>query len=536
MKYAGITIGPIFDTIMDAVSPAALWFSSTFFSDLTRRICIKVEKVFSGEGFELISPYLDEMDVKGLKDGVGKYHDRIFFRAESIQVSELDEIMNAAKGEMTQVFGSYFFKETGMSEKAAKTFLYTYLQIHYIILDEKQIGSSNCILVLSPYLDALELMKSFPATNRDDPMRRMMLGKENGRNILVRNSNLYESVDKCKNPLNSPDNDIWKIEEIAKGKQTECNMQDKYLKYYAVVSADADSMGTFLRGIPQEKTSLFSKRCLAYDKAAADIINQYGGMVIYAGGDDLLFLAPVRKSDQEKESTIFDLCKKISQKFQELIQGSEGEEQFEQDLIPTISFGVSIQYHKFPLYEALNRSRDCLESAKKIEFRVDNDNIEKNCIYCRLERHSGKCEDILIGNEVLDEYINLLNEMLEMGDESQGGINEKMVKSLGTKLYECRDIIYVMDDKYQKKLLTKAKPLWDNLFDGEGQEGGRKFREYVEQWYYDNLVDRKRRVITQSKDKHDEKKQDEQDDQKLQTLIAVLSINKFFLEKGGDGQ
>ena len=40
-KYIGITIGPIFDTIQDASSPAAMWFTSFLFSDLTRRIYIK---------------------------------------------------------------------------------------------------------------------------------------------------------------------------------------------------------------------------------------------------------------------------------------------------------------------------------------------------------------------------------------------------------------------------------------------------------------------------------------------------------------
>ena len=45
-EYIGITIGPIFDTILDASSPAAMWFTSFLFSDLTRRICDKISKEF----------------------------------------------------------------------------------------------------------------------------------------------------------------------------------------------------------------------------------------------------------------------------------------------------------------------------------------------------------------------------------------------------------------------------------------------------------------------------------------------------------
>ena len=38
-KYIGITIGPILQTLEEAGTPAALWFASSYFSDLTRRIC-----------------------------------------------------------------------------------------------------------------------------------------------------------------------------------------------------------------------------------------------------------------------------------------------------------------------------------------------------------------------------------------------------------------------------------------------------------------------------------------------------------------
>ena len=37
-KYIGITIGPILQTLEEAGTPAALWFASSYFSDLTRRI------------------------------------------------------------------------------------------------------------------------------------------------------------------------------------------------------------------------------------------------------------------------------------------------------------------------------------------------------------------------------------------------------------------------------------------------------------------------------------------------------------------
>lgn len=530
-KYAGITIGPIFDTISDATSPAALWFASTFFSDLTRRICMKIRTKYADDKYKLkiVSPWFDEDDAGGLKEGVGKYHDRIFFSVEDIEETELksdlDDIIKSVKGEMADNFGEFFFRRTGQQEGTVKAFLSGYLQIHYIILDEEQIGDSNCILMISPYLDTLELMKTFPVSDKDNPFRRLMLGIEEAGNVLIRNSRLYQNVDKEQNPLKNDNDTIWSLQEIARGKRKDNIPDDKYLNYYAVVSADADGMGKFLNSISNlpEKIQMFSERCLSYDKKAAKAINDYGGMAIYAGGDDLLFLAPVMNGKE----TIFDICEEISQLFKKEIQGEKRD--FVDEMIPTVSFGVSVQYYKYPLYEALNRSRECLGTAKKYQ-NLSDDSLEmkpqKNCIYLYLEKHSGQSADLLIGNEAADVYISLLKEMAEKGIR-KNEIDEKMVRSLGAKLYDCRNIIKVMDENYEKRAL--CEPSWDNLFDNEGQENGKEFREYVEKWYYGHLVDEKRRIVTVS----GYTGSNSGNERRFYSLLAALRIGKFFLEKKG---
>lgn len=77
-KYIGITIGPILQTLEEAGTPAALWFASSYFSDLTRRICQAL--TIHMEGIQIYSPYYSETTVDN--DGVGKYHDRIIFSAD----------------------------------------------------------------------------------------------------------------------------------------------------------------------------------------------------------------------------------------------------------------------------------------------------------------------------------------------------------------------------------------------------------------------------------------------------------------------
>lgn len=524
-KYAGITIGPIFDTISNATSPAALWFASTFFSDLTRRICMKIETMFSENNLDIVSPYFDENDKSGLKEGVGKYHDRIFFSVEGVEESDLssglNDIIKNVKEEALENFGKSFFERVGLKEEDAKAFLSAYLQVHYIIVDDNQIGKDSCILVISPYLDALELMKSFPVSDQDNPFRRLMLGKEDDRNTFIKGSRLYRSVDEKRNPLSNGER-IWNIQEISRGKRRADIPDDKYLNYFAVVSADGDGMGRFLNSLSADgdgmkKIRLFSERCLSYDQGAAKLINDYGGMAVYAGGDDLLFLAPVMNG----EKTIFDICVEISKLFEETIKGTGKD--FEGKPLPTVSFGVSAQYYKFPLYEALNRSRECLEKAKKHTVRE----LQKNCIYFHLEKHSGQSTDLLIGNEAADAYISLLKEMLEKRIRKEERIDERMVKSLGTKLYECRNVLRVMDRNYEEGVL--CEPSWDNLFDNEEQVNGSEFRKYVEKWYYEQMIDQKSRIVTVSG-----YKEGAPEEQRLYSLFAALRIGRFFLEKKGD--
>ena len=101
-KYVGITIGPIYDTILEASTPAALWFASSMFSDITKRICkaVLLEKNFSG--VTLLSPYYaGDMEEN---DGVGKYHDRIIFSVEIFDESSLKEILENVKTETKNIF------------------------------------------------------------------------------------------------------------------------------------------------------------------------------------------------------------------------------------------------------------------------------------------------------------------------------------------------------------------------------------------------------------------------------------------------
>lgn len=626
-QYIGITIGPIFDTISDASTPAALWFASTLFSDITRRICLKLEATFIP--LTIYSPFLDENDKKGLTDGVGKYHDRIIFSIEEHIIDKVcmeqgktlekvldDLLVDVKRRTIVQIehqAENFSREDTEDLDKRydidALKFLEQYIQLNYIIMTEEEVGDTNCILKLSPYLDALELMKTFPENDADNPIRYVMErdkkyedkekdeeendnsneeeinkkgeeGKISGKNQRIKRSWLFSKLSPEKNQfLCNNKKHIRKIEKIAN-----CNgdVSDtlKYGDYYAVVSADADGMGNFLNSITNEEVTYFSECCMDYDKNASGLITAFKGMTIYAGGDDLLFLAPVKTPDDDK--SIFQLCKEISDLFKKTVEEKmiNGKTVFAGKPIPTVSFGISIQFHKFPLYEALNQARHMLEEAKSRKYEVSNQakdtlsaklpgdagqekekvrqnykELKKNCIVFNLEKHSGRSIRLLIGNEAISSFCDFVSYVSDKTDD-------KKLKGIIAHLETLYHVITTLDTVKVKPLLarrraegidqlseeekqfyeTQKKEFWDNLFDNQGQQYAKEFVQYICGTYYTDMIEKEMRYAAiYMEDEYKTKAKDtvtHQDNpypnEKLNVLIEILRYCMFLKEKAGE--
>ena len=526
--YVGLTIGPILDTISEATAPAALWFGSTLFSDLARRLRVGVEELAEEEG--IYAPAFDEADRDQLTGGIGKYHDRIIFKSNKDEQElkrKLDELIAREKDRTLNMFGEKIYRDRGNEENKFKTFLHRYLQIHYVILPEDRVGDNNIILAISPYLDALELMGTFPADNANNPIARMMSkpGEKMSASYYIKGSELFRQIDSTGNQFVKSDTDrtstIRDIEDIAFGMQDakETKPEHKYQEYYAVVYADADGMGTFLQTLPNEYVPVFSDCCLKYSMEATRIIGDFKGMTIYAGGDDLLFLSPVKRESK----TIFDICGEIAAKFEESLKALEDalkkDERFKEKLptFPTVSFGISIQYKKYPLYEALEQARDLLFGKAK-HFGG------KNCMAIRLEKHSGQSVSFLVGNECASTFTTILN----LPDQYVG---PALLKSVGSALEEQYALISLMDKNVKEA--ESGAPVysgWENLFDNGGQKAAQNFLRKLNETYYGELVRGQVRI------EEAENKRPawiKRNDKELNALLAILRLMRFFSEKSG---
>lgn len=502
-NYIGITIGPIFETIKEAISPASMWFASAFFSEVTRLLC---EKISKEDSKAIISPHSSELS--GLSDGIGKYPDRIFLCSSEIDQNKLDLYIKEVKKE-----AAGFFEED--PPKHTKTFIDDYLQINYIILKEEDIGS-NILFTLNRYLDYLELMPTYPSTNEHNSFRDLFRGEDEHRNKKVKESPLREKVKNENNQLTKDNKgeQLRSIKDIALGNRKKSGKKTD--NYFAVLYADGDNVGTLLKEIGKQSSNFttqidsirhFSEACLTYTKEAAKKVGDAKGMTIYAGGDDVLCLSPIEYLANGDTKTVFDLCKALSSEFEEKVaKNSQIEAFIDPNQPPSLSFGVSIQYEKYPLYEAFDNANYLLfEKAKKTDY--------KNCIAVNVIKSSGQRLGLWISNTCLDQVLPLLC------DRAQ---TSQTLHSIIYKLEEQKALIETLEKNVRDRgeYIKRFVQLFDNIHQ-------QKFEVYIRQiaeFYFDHILYPPQDKIGLLEG---------QNTDTVAILQQFLRIKKFFIEEGG---
>jgi CRISPR-associated protein Cmr2 len=263
-------------------------------------------------------------------------------------------------------------------------FLRNYLQLHTVMLPVKDI--KNPILEISPYLDSAELFfkaQKNPKNRLLNFIRDRLHGSFLATDAFSGGKSSFESLpeialcgsgfdkDSLRQKLkNSKDDEI----EVFEDKEVkEFLKEHPYAKYIAIVQADGDGMGKVLKDIGEDREKLreFSKILFLFCKNSTDKVNEFGGRMIYAGGDDLLFFLPIVS---EEKKILFKLLNEIEQDFKDELKqiGIEG---------ITLSFGVNISYYKYPMYEAI-------QEAQKLLFQKAKQEPKNNIAY-KVTKHSG---------------------------------------------------------------------------------------------------------------------------------------------------
>ncbi|MGN0287491.1 MAG: Cas10/Cmr2 second palm domain-containing protein [Atopobiaceae bacterium] len=431
-------------------------------------------------------------------DGVGRWNDHLFFVLDSEKVEEdklgeaMDGVIASAKRDVAGGVLSAL-RQTSSNQQAqnpeAQQALSDYIQIAWMSADESQVGDENCILALSKYLDSLELCQGIPTNDEANPLYEFLLGSkddpdprpnENVKNCwLVPEGYRDGTLGKSNFPLFTRNGRIRDIEHIAGRARRGIDAQWKRYSYYAVVQADGDNMTkTIQTARTPGETLEFSAKCLAYSGEASRLIDLYGGMTIYAGGDDLLFLAPLEGSCPDGGTmSILGLCSRIQAAFQRIF----GKGQPNSPL--AVSFGISVAYYKSPLYESLRSAQYLLFACSK------RNSYGKRRITLSLQKHSGQSVCFSVASEAQLEDgspspLALLDTLicsalprgrpLGCGQADAAPLGEETDDELRSVLYRLGEFEGLFESAMRMEhdgvAGTRVSDLYDNMFDAADQK------------------------------------------------------------------
>ncbi len=549
--YAGVTVGPIVETLMMSSTPGGMWFSSFFFSTVVGTMCEKLEPV----GTVLtVPPGHDYETSREERPGIGQYHDRLNLVTETEDDEtqarkKMAESLENARSEMIQSIAKDLGKALEGGEEASpsrleeiRAFLESYLQIHYVVLTEAEVEKKGIAQSLADALDALELMCFPMAASAEEAgenlLRLITSGDENRSNRyiakyppLVRaaiNAAPFplaevqggaSSLDATQAEKNAQVrvHDLTYIASHGRASSEEVETGEKTLKkderYFAIVQCDGDNMGKLLKNYELEPESTaadkriaeeahiqrISKLCMQHTAKSVELVHRYGGVVIYAGGEDLLFLAPLFRTpedtpreggaseaeDEKVPKNVWALCAKLDENFQQAFT-EMGFKQHGNDPLPTLSFGVSVNYIKFPLYEAFSDAYDLMEFKAKALGRKHN-------MAVKLHKHSGQTAGFIasLSSDTMKAFLENVDsyqgttekkqqdtearrEGEKSGQEKNAGNQEDMDRVVHSVLYHMENYRALFEEALSDKNAETLKTLMQNAFDNAGQIVGNK--------------------------------------------------------------
>ena len=429
--YLAFTIGPLLHTITRARKTRELWAASYVFSLLMRKLLEELKD------FDILLPHtvFDEQGkLPSAHLGAGIWPDRCFVRIGD-KTPDVETIINNACEALA--------KELDTTEKL-RTFIKVYpLKANWegTSINEGAIsGDANDLIPihrLNRLLDNLELATPYQPEEKSN-LNQLLAHKDQIRALYatakhtasrvfiqlsdgtIRLPSLPELA-LCEIKKHSDDRiaDIYSNtvevpfnKEIIKIRQQEGRPKDLFSdqkkeqiyidlkdalpkgtiafrhKYIAVVVADGDNLGAAITEISKddadgEKLKAFSKKLMNFSREAVKKVADYGGLPIYVGGDDLLFLAPVTNENADCKH-VFELCDKLNDDFKEKM-----------DSTTSLSFGVSINYYKHPLGEAVSEAFKLEKKAKTFkichkEDTASGENHAKQALCFQVRKHSGQ--------------------------------------------------------------------------------------------------------------------------------------------------
>lgn len=508
--YLALTIGPIYKTLQKAKNTQSLWGASYLFSYLMKQISNELKTKYADD---FVIPYIKDSQIFQPHKGAGLFPDRLIIR--NCEIKDLEKAIQLAVSKLATDSNiaaiNAELKRQNKTEKTNseefKNYLYKYLLLGAVSVEVE--NGKNVIDECNKSLSILELQSQYFKEERLDLLYYLIQNCSSSNLILdaftdsvyrfpsiaeistaefeKKYPEKYQSIiktfiDKTGKSFNlkiknkklvSDEDDVYKIlkDEVPEIKQA----FRRYHKYIAIVKVDGDNMGKAVTAVYEKdasKVEEIDKAILNFNLDAVNKIDGYGGKSIYLGGDDLLFFAPVCSEGE----TIFELVKKLSDAYNTTVGQVFANLEIKDVAIPTLSFGISITYHKYPMNEALTVANNLLNDAKS---------AEKNAITFRVMKHSGQ----YFGTRFPQDKNNYSTNFYDMLTTTNLKDEEAFLSSV---MYRIREMEYLIktilkDEQGQERL----KNFFDNNFNEGVHTAKRVFLNKVADFIYQTYLDTK---------------------------------------------
>lgn len=390
-KYISITIGPITRVISKAQKTRGMWAASYLFSYLAKEII----RPFKNREF-LLPLVNDEMFSQKFA-GAGVFPDRYIFEAKYGDFDTLEEHIDKV---FSKLAGAISESQSDQVEDV-KVFLKQTFKVYFFEQERGNTEERAFIEQCEHTLGLLEEQDTFvpSVTDGKDFLSKLINGDMAGMRFLMDDA----SIGKFKSivEISSEDNRSFSY------KNEDQNTRFPYERYIAIVYADGDSM---TKALSKVKTSDLSDALFEFNKNAIGIINEFDGQSVFIGGDDLFFFAPIFHNGK----SIFRLLQDLDDSFHQSLKNKNIDG-------PTLSFGVSVTYYKYPMSEAVILSQKLLEFAKGRKM-PENSRFEKsvfdrkNNVLFSVQKHSGQTRAALLHKDCTE----TLKQFNKMADEYTG--------------------------------------------------------------------------------------------------------------------
>ena len=298
----------------------------------------------------------------------------------------------------------------------AKTQLEQFLQMTWAVLSERTGNMGTDYAALNRLLAMRRNVREFKPWREDECTR---IGGHNGKKDFL--SGKETALRDERGAMN-----LLKLAIAEEKGKNNIRIQTNEDPYLAIIAMDGDKMGATLSNLgSDERHREFSKRLAEFACETEGMIKT-PGVLIYAGGDDVLAAVPAKNA--------IDTAKKLAKAFKDKMAGFHWKDDDGKEHPVSASAGVAVGHEKTPLLDLVHAAQDA-------EHRAKND-YGRNALALAILKRSG---------ETLEWGCNWDSLALQLHDEIVGSLQDELSARFPYKLASFLEP-YTLDGKADSEM------------------------------------------------------------------------------------